>query len=246
MTGITIEGEFYDLYELVESIYRMTYEAEDVTDAYYGVKNRLLGVCYDIRHAYMGDREVVLKENGMNKELMKWHEMVVPTQNLYYKVNVLFPEALFIASAVPRMFIYAARFYGERKAKKDSILPKIPYSDFYRDKANLEVLCSGIWQALNDAIGQSETEKLMRQLEDSYEDYRDYATHYIDKCNTELLKTPHEKRVDKLRNITKRIIKKPQAYMKMEADLRYWAKEYHTTIYELEDPRLEYPEEIIW
>ena len=65
-------------------------------------------------------------------------------------------------------------------------------------------------------------------------------------CNIELLKTDVEKRKDKLRNIAKRIVKKPQAYMNMEADLRYWAKEYKTTIYELHDPKVEYPDDFEW
>lgn len=32
----------------------------------------------------------------------------------------------------------------------------------------------------------------------------------------------------------------------MEADLRYWAKEYDTTIYELHDPKVEYLDDIEW
>jgi hypothetical protein len=32
----------------------------------------------------------------------------------------------------------------------------------------------------------------------------------------------------------------------MEYDLNYWAKEYKTTIYELYDSKLEYPEDIEW
>ncbi len=68
----------------------------------------------------------------------------------------------------------------------------------------------------------------------------------MDKCNIELLKTDVEKRKDKLRNIAKRIVKKPQAYMNMEDDLRYWAKEYKTSIYELHDPKIEYPDDFEW
>ena len=58
LTGITLEGDYDDLHEIVKSIYRMTGLEEDYEDDYWSVKNRLLGVCYDIRHAFMGDREV--------------------------------------------------------------------------------------------------------------------------------------------------------------------------------------------
>lgn len=245
-TGITIQGDHNDFYELVESIYRMTGLEEETMDFYYGVKNRLLGICYDIRHAFMGDRDIVLEDNGMNKELMKWHEKITPTQNVYYSVNILFPEAIFVAASVPRMYIFSSRYYGIGSKRTDMDMPPIPYSDYIRDKANLDVLCAGIWQALGEVIGDEELEKIMQLLQRTDESYIHYATHYIDKCNIELLKTDVEKRKDKLRNIAKRIVKKPQAYKNMEEDLKYWANEYKTTIYELEDPRIEYPEEFEW
>lgn len=40
-------GDYKDFYELVESIYRIT-GLDDQTEIYYGIKNRLLGICYDI------------------------------------------------------------------------------------------------------------------------------------------------------------------------------------------------------
>ena len=248
LTGITIQGDYNDFYELVDSIYRITGIEDDPNEVYYGVKNRLLGMGYDIRHAYMGDRNILLKDNGMREELMEWHKQVTPTQNVYYSVNVLFPEAIFLAASVPKMYLFSCRYYGT-KSKTTDIgyqLPAIPYSKYIRDKANLDVLCAGIWQALAEAISDEELEKIIRLMQREDEYFLHYATHYIDKCNVELLKTNVEKRKDKIRNIAKRIVKKPQAYKKMEDELRYWAKEDNITIYELYDPRIEYPEEIKW
>ena len=50
LAGITIDGDHDDFYEIIESIYRMTGLEESYDDYYWSVKNRLLGVCYDIRH----------------------------------------------------------------------------------------------------------------------------------------------------------------------------------------------------
>ncbi len=246
LTGITIQGDFNDFYDLVDSIYRMTGLEEDYTEFYYGVKNRLLGMCYDIRHAFMGDREIVLNDNGMDKEKMKWHGQITPTQNVYYSVNVMFPEAIFIAAAVPKMYIFSSIYYGVRGKREYEELPPLKYADYIRDKANLDVLCAGIWQALSEAIGDEELEKIIQLMSRTDERYIHYATHYIDKCNLELIKTEVDKRKDKIRNIAKRIVKKPQAYKNLEDDLKYWAKEYKTSIYEIEDPRVEYPENIEW
>ena len=248
LTGITIQGDYNDFFELVESIYRITGLDDNRTSFYYGVKNRLLGICYDIRHAFMGDRDIVLEDNGMREDIMKWHKQITPTQNVYYSVEVLFPEAIFVAASVPKMYVFSSAYYGTKGKRTDMNvqLPQIPYSDYIRDKANLDVLCAGIWQALGEVIGNEELEKIIHLMQSTDESFIYYATHYIDKCNIELLKTDVEKRKDKLRNIAKRIVKKTQAYINMEADLRYWAKEYKTTIYELHDPKVEYPEDFEW
>lgn len=246
LTGVTIQGDFNDFYDLVESIYRMTGLEDDPTRAYYGVSSRLLGVCYDIRHAFMGDRDIVLKDNGMNEEIMKWHEKIVPTQNVYYSVNILFPEAIFLADNVPKMYIYSSKNYGVKRLRTKRGLPTIYYGNYVRDKANLDVLCAGIWQALGMAIGEEELEKLLRLEKNSYESCIDYVTQYIDKRNVELLKTDVSKRKDKLKNIARRIIKKPQAYFNMEKRFKYWAEEYKVSMYELKDPGIEYPEDFEW
>ena len=60
------------------------------------------------------------------------------------------------------------------------------------------------------------------------------------------MRTDVSKRKEKIKNIARRIIKKPQAYYNMERDLRYSAIEYGTNIYMLYDPRFEYPEDIDW
>lgn len=246
LTGVTVQGDFQDFYELVDSIYCLCGMEDDREDIYYGVKNRLLGACYEIRHAFMGDREIALCDNGMTEDLMKYHEMVTPMQNVYFATKLLFPEAIFLAAAVPEMMLFSSMEYGELGERKHPDLPKLLYGDCLRDRANLNVFCAGVWQALGMVIGDDQLEKLMRLAERTREHYMNYVTQYIDKCNIELLRAPQEKRKDKLRNIAKRIIDKPKAYRNMEEDLKYWAKEYKTSIYELEDPGLVYPEEIEW
>lgn len=245
-TGITIQGDFNDFYELVEGIYRMVGREEDDTDLYYGVKNRLLGMCYELRHAYMGSRDMCLKFNGMNEDIMKLQKQIAPAQNVYYSVNILFPEAVFLAAAVPKMYVFSSVYYGVESKHKELNLPPVLYSDYLRDQANLQVFCAGVWQALGAVIGDEELEKLIKLMHRTNESYIHYATHYVDKCNVELLKADVEKRKDKLRNIARRIVKKPQAYINMELDLKYWSEEYDTSVYDLYDPKLEYPESIEW
>lgn len=252
LTGVTIQADFDTLYDLVHSIYNLTgTEMEDYNNPYYGVKHRLLGVCYDLRHTFMGDRKVFLEKNNLCDEQQEWHGVKTPEKNLYYSVNILFPEMIFLALAVPKMYLFSYEYYGHKYHKDEETFmglkkPIIPYAQYVRDRANLDVLCAAVWEALSEVIGEEEMEKLLFGMQRSDEAYLHYATHYVDRCNVELLKTDVEKRKDKLRNITKRLMKKPEAYKSMERDLRYWAREYHTSIYELEDPRVEYPEDVEW
>ena len=252
LTGVLIEGEYEDFYEMVESIYRMTGLEEDYNDRYWSVKNRLLGICYDIRHAFQGDRNVKLVDNGVNDELMKWHSMVMPQQNLHYSVEVLFPEALFVAFSIPELYLPSSVYYGQRarKLQKKEEQPRQfvdRYADYIRDQAMLDMLSSVILSAFADVIGDEDFEKVLSQRGKSYGyEYEHYATQYVDKCNAEYLKTVPEKRKDKLRNIAKRLLKKPDAYRNLLSDLENSARRHGCSIHELHDPDLEYPETIEW
>ena len=79
---------------MVDSIYRITGLEDDYDDPCWSVKNRLFGICYDIRHACQGNRNVELVDNGTDDELMKWHSMILPRHNVHFSVEVLFPESL--------------------------------------------------------------------------------------------------------------------------------------------------------
>ena len=104
LNGILLEGDYDDFYDLVDSIHRMTGLEEYYEDPYWSVKNRLLGLCFDIRHAYQGDRTVKLVDNGAGEELMKLHSMIMPSQNVHFAVEVMFPEAVFVALSVQELY----------------------------------------------------------------------------------------------------------------------------------------------
>lgn len=249
LTGITLEGDYDDLHEIVKSIYRMTGLEEDYEDDYWSVKNRLLGVCYDIRHAFMGDREVKLVDNGVHEEIMKWHSMILPRQEVHFSVNILFPEAVFVALSVSEIYAQSRQYYGKRskKQQENEEFPSEKYSYYVRDKAVLDTLSAVILGALAEVIGDEELEKLFKTKSHLYGvGFLNYATQYVDKCNIEYLKTEPEKRKDKLRNIAKRLIQQPEAYRNMKRNLEYAAKRYACSLHEIEDPKLEYPEEIEW
>ena len=248
LTGITISGDFNDFYEIVESIYRMTGLEEDYGDRFWSVKNRLLGMCYDIRHAYMGDREIELVENGVCDDIIRYHSMIMPKTAVYYSANFLFPEAVFVALSISELCESSLYLYGE-KCKKIEGDDHIQYkfTDYIKDKAILGTLSAVILGALGHVIGDAELEKLIQFKHRQYGYiFAEYATQYVDKCNIDYLKTPLDKRKDKIKNITKRILQKPDAYKNMKRDLEYSAKVHNCSFHELHDPRIVYPENVEW
>ena len=246
LTGITIQGDYDDFNDLVNAIYRMTGVDRNEAGLYDEVKMRLLGLCYDIRHAYMGDREVVLKDNVLNEDLKEEMGIKNCNQNIYYSVNVLYPEALFLALAIPNMFICCKYYYGKRDERDQGFKVFNSNSDYLKDKALLTLLSAIIFQSLEEVIGSDTFNKVYKLIENSREYYMHYVTQYVDYCNLEFLKTDIDKRKDKLIDITKKFIKPSKEYQKMEKKIKVYAQKHQMPIYEVEDDNLEYPNEIEW
>ena len=66
-TGVAIHGDHMDFENLYDALHTVTGN-EDEFVAYEAARIRVLGVCYDIRHALMGDREIEFVDNGMDVE----------------------------------------------------------------------------------------------------------------------------------------------------------------------------------
>lgn len=65
LTGVTISGDFSDLYNLVEAFHEIAIDKySEKHHRYIEISTRVLGLCYDIRHAYQGDRAVELVDNA--------------------------------------------------------------------------------------------------------------------------------------------------------------------------------------
>lgn len=90
----------------------------------------------------MGDREVVLKDNVLNEDLKRRNGIKNCEQNIYYSVNVLYPEAIFLTLAVPNMFICCNYYYGKRDERDQEFKIFSSNSDYLKDKALFNVIIS--------------------------------------------------------------------------------------------------------
>ena len=75
LVGINVQGDYYDFEGFVDAVHRLTgiYPEEDYSDPYYASCNRLLGICYDIRHAYQGDRDIYLLACEQHQQIPRNH-----------------------------------------------------------------------------------------------------------------------------------------------------------------------------
>lgn len=56
------------------------------------IRDNILGLCYDIRHAFQGDRNIVLTDNGQK---IFHYDDNAPSNNLQFSANVLYPWAIY-------------------------------------------------------------------------------------------------------------------------------------------------------
>lgn len=68
---------------------------------YEEMRENILGLCYDIRHAYQGDRGIALIDNG--QDLCGDNTADLPCKNLQFNVAVLYPWALYYLFTIQDM-----------------------------------------------------------------------------------------------------------------------------------------------
>ena len=54
-------------------------------------------------------------------------------------MNILYPEAIFLALAVPDMFVYSKGYYGKRDQYNQEYKMINSYSNYFKDKALLSL-----------------------------------------------------------------------------------------------------------
>lgn len=215
---IRIEGGLDDFQGLEKSIYNLMGLEEETELTYLGLKCSLLELCHKLHRAYKGDSDIGIPPQ--ERENWERRAAVMPAENGCYHAKLFFPEAIFIAAAAPRMSASSSGYYGIRRRQAQTRPTPLSGADYLRDRANMDVFCAGVWQALGQVIGAGRLEQILRLMQRSEETYEYYAVRYIEKCSLELARTDAAKRQAKLGNIARRIITKPQGYYKAAEEMR--------------------------
>ncbi|GMA64172.1 hypothetical protein NZD89_02315 [Alicyclobacillus fastidiosus] len=241
LTGLSISGDYIDLDTLYMALFMIVGDEGEYGD-YEGARLRVLGVMYDIRHAFQGEREFEFVRNGMDEDRMKLLEMITPEKNLYYKCQVYYPEALFVTMAI-NDFI---RLYAKKQAKS-APFPLVDKKNLWDAHiATARLFQSLIANCLKEIVTEASFKRIMNLLNKDYTWTDGYTTQYLDLLNIRYLNfEDKEERAKALSTIVKRMVEKGKEYQEIERDVREMAIANNCST---EDISLswDYPEQIEW
>lgn len=241
LTGVTVYGDHLDFEKLYDSLHIIVGEEGEYPD-YEGPRLRVLGVCYEIRHALMGNREIKLIDNGITQDMMKFHSLIAPNHNAYLAFNVLWPELLFVTMALNDFVkIYA------RKVSKGNYYETLDHRAIWDSSiASVRSFQAAIASHLLNTIPETSHNRILRLMNHNYNVYGSYATQYIDKLNGNFIRMTKEKREKNITVMAKRIAEQGEAYQRVKSQVLEAAREYNCSMTEIQSVNDEYPDDFEW
>lgn len=241
-TGVAICGDYLDFEKLYEALHTVVgYEEEFVAcDA---ARLRVLGVCFDIRHALMGDRELEYMDNGMNDDKKRRMSVLAPDKNVYLKIYVFWPEMLFVTAALNEFL----QLYAKKQAK-------VSYSrDLFTENkivwnasvVQVRLLQAAVAECLKETVSESAFARMLNVMNGRYVSFDHYVTQYLDILNHKFLNMSKEKRLKNISAMAKRLAEHDQDYYDLEAQLKEEAKLHNCNIDDLR-LNMDFPENFEW
>lgn len=240
--GVAIHGDFLDFEKLYEALHEIVHRDEGDYN-YFPASTRVLSVCYDIRHALKGDREFLFVNNGLDDDKKRRMSLVAPDKNMYYKINILWPEALFVLLATNDLLnVYAKK---EAKTKTSYNIFAEPRTSWNENIAAVRMFQAAINQCLATTITPGAYTRLINLLNSKHVTTKGYLIQYIDQLNDRFLKMDREKRLKNISISGKRIAEKDGEY---EGLRQQFIEEAHRRKCRITDLRIaiDDPEEIDW
>lgn len=228
--GVSIHGDYQDFDQLYDALYAIVGDEGEFL-SHYSARTRVLGVCYDIRHAIMGDREVEYVDNGMDEEKMKRLSMITPKQNIYFKIEVLWPEMLFVTMAL-NDFIMLNR-------------KKCKHPEWDKTTAAVRKLQAGVAECLQQTVSEASYKRMLNKMIRDYTWMDDYFTQYLDLLNSKFLAMDKEKRLSNISSMSKRLAEKGTEYQAVKRDVTEAAQNYNCDVTEIRLD-IEHSEDIDW
>lgn len=247
LTGVTISGDFDDLNNLVNAFHEIViHEDSEKYQKYLEISNRVLGLCYDVRHAYQGDRAVELVDNNMTDEIMKWHSIITPKNNVYYSCNCFYPEMFVVMLALNELV--ELRIKDLTKTKyifKESMDKKVIWDETI---AIIRLFQAEFVKCVKDTLSGATFARWLNLMNGSYIGIEDITGQYVDLLNIKYINMTREKRLKNLSSIAKRIteFRYDLDHKEIKEVVAEAAKEYQLEPGVIRLEGIDYPEDIEW
>lgn len=230
LTGARISGDYWDLDELLTAIYEVIGDENRYYD-YQGARNRILGVCYEIRNATQGERNIEFVANGIHKGIKKEKDILAPEKNVYFSVEVLWPELIFTAIALNDF----VRLHNEL----------IDQSIWNIHISVIRKFQSIVASALEELLNEEHYLVFMQLLHSKSPVYFRYASQYVDVLNLEYLNLSKDERKESLGAFAIRLMVEDDEYVALKEQILQAASVTKNEIHEL-PISVTYPEKIEW
>ncbi len=207
---------------------------------------RVLGLCYDIRHASQGDREIFTEENGIADFHLEAYEKIVPKQNVYFSCNILYPEMILNMMALNELIQLRISQLVKSKYQFDAAFDKKVVWD--KSIAVIRMLQAAFQEAVEDVLSGPSFSRWQNLIHNKYIDIYRITGPFIDSWNLKYLKMSREERSKKILTVTKRFAE----YRQDSENARYRRAidqamaEHGCAEEDLRFNGMDYPEEIEW
>jgi hypothetical protein len=238
--GVAIYGDYLDFDNLYEALYDIV-GGEDEYTGYERVRIRVLGMCYDIRHALMGHREIEFVDNGLDEQKMKYLSIISSKKNLYLVVHVLWPEILFITMALNDLI----RIYANKRSR-NSNNPMFDKRNIWDVSiAIVREFQAVLAKCIKGVVTEASYNRMFNLMIKDYNWLDGYLTQYVDIFNLQFLKMNKDNRRENISIIAKRLAEQGLDYQKLRDEVVQVARKNECSVDQIR-LKLEYPEEIIW
>ena len=256
LTGVTISGDFNDLYQLVDALHEITIndvgeELHKSSRRYVNISLRVLGLCYDVRHAAQGDRETFTEPNMLQDYKQPADEYgnplnPLPHDNVGYSCNVLYPEMILVTMALNDLVKHRMSRLAKSRYGFEAPLDKKVVWD--RTITTVRMFQSAFLEAISQVLTGASLTRWLNIVHDRGTDVAGITHPFVETWNLRYLDMDRDQRAKKLGTITKRFAE----HLWDEEDRRFRreidraVQEYQCAEGDLRTTGLEYPEVIEW
>lgn len=239
--GVSILGDFEDIEGLYEALHEVVGD-EGELERYAGARLRVLGVCYDLRHALMADRGVEFVKNGLDNDKIKRLGIIAPQKNVYYKIEVLWPELLFVVMVL-NDFIW---LYAKRRSKS-SYTPLTEWRSLWDSAVSqVRMFQSSVAKCLRETLSEASYARVLKQMNRAYPWVEGYITQFVDVLNLRFLEMDRDGRQKSISIMAKRLAEKNKEYLTLEQEVTAAARRHQCSVEDIKMVGLDYPEDFEW